>query len=183
VGLLERVRDRIAMLEEKALYRYSTIFLGGIILLLGLLLFYHYRSISSLQKKIADINRMRRRDVQAILSKADYISKQQQDIDALLAEDKNFKIVGYFKEVLDKLKLAEKKVIETPSQIEQEQYRESILDVSFDDMDMKQVTELLKELEENRRIFIKKLDILRSKKVPNKLEVNMTIGTFLLKSD
>ncbi|TET06140.1 hypothetical protein E3J79_02960 [Candidatus Dependentiae bacterium] len=183
MGLLDRIRDYITDFEEKELYRYVIIFLGSIILLIGVLLFYHYRTISNLRLRIKSINKMREEDVQVILSKANYIQRQLQDIDTLLAEDKNFKIVGYFKDVLDKLNLADKKVIETSSQIERpDQYRESILDISFDDMDMKQLTELLKELEENRRIFIKKLEILRSK-TPKKLEVNMTIGTFLLKSE
>ena len=180
--LLDRIRGYIAALEEREIYRYGAIFLGIIVLLLGLLIIYHYRRVSTLRTQIKRINRLREEDVQEILSKADYVQRQLKDIDTLLAEDKNFKIVGYFKEVLEKLNLAGKKVIETTSLIERpDQYRESILDVSFDDMDMKQLTELLRELEENRRIFIKKLDILRSKKTPNKLEVSMTIGTFLLK--
>jgi len=184
VELFNKIREYIAGLEEKQLYRYIALLLGIVILLMGSLMFYHYRSIASLRSRIKNINRMRQDDVQEILSKADYIQKQKQEIDTLLAEDKNFKIAGYFKEVIDKLGLADKKVIETPSSVERpDEYRESILDISFDDMDMKQVTELLKELEENRRIFVKKLEIARSKKTPKKLEVSMTIGTFLLTSE
>ena len=190
MGVLDKIRDYITGLEERELYRYVVIGLGTVIFALSLLLFYHYRTVHTLRSRIRRINIMREDDVQEILSKAEYIQKQSQEIDTLLAEDKNFKIVGYFKDVLEKLNLTDKlnsagrKEIGTPSQIErQDQYRESILDVAFDTMDMKQITELLQELGNNRRIFVKKIEIIRSKKYLGKLEVNMTIGTFLLKSE
>jgi len=182
VGILEKAREYVAGLEEKELNRYVAIVIGIIVLLMVMLLFYHYRTVSNYRLRIKKINQLRDRNVQDILSKSEYLDKQQEEINAILAEDKNFKIIQYFDRVKQKLQLTNKKVTEQSSQIERaDQYRESILNVTFDDIDMKQVTELLKELEENKRIFIKKLDIAKSKKIPQKLEVSMTIGTFLLK--
>ena len=182
MGILEKTREYVAGLEEKELNRYIAIVIGIILLLMMTLLFYHYRTVSNYRLSIKNINKLREQNVQDILAKAEYLDKQQDEINAILAEDKNFKIIQYFDRVKQKLQLTNKKVTEQSSQIERaDQYRESILNVTFDDIDMKQVTELLKELEENKRIFIKKLDIAKSKKIPQKLEVSMTIGTFLLK--
>jgi len=180
VGILERIRGYIGSLEEKQLYRYMMISFGVLLIMLGLLIFYHYRKISGLRTQISGLNRIRNREVQAILSKADYVQKQLQEIDTLLSEDRNFKISEYFENVLKKLNLGDKfKSMAPPRRETQDQYEKSILDVNFDEMDMKQVAELLKEFEENRRIFVEKLEIMRSKKARNKLEVNMTIGTLL----
>jgi len=184
VGLLERVRDYITGLEERLFNRYVVILFGILIIILGLFLFYYYRSVFSLHEQIKQVNRIRGYDVQVILSKADYVQKQLQDMDTLLAEDRGFKISEYFENVLKKLNLTDKFTrMEPPRREAQDRYIKSILEVSFDDMDMQQLTELLREFEENRRIFVEKLEIMRSKKTRNKLEVNMTIGTFLLKAE
>lgn len=180
MGIPEKIQDYILSLDTKYLYRYIIMSFGIILFFTGLLVFYHYRKISSLKEQIRGINRIRNRDVHVILSQADYVQKQLQEIDTLLSEDVNFKITEYFENTLKKLNMADKfKSMSAPRREPQFPYEKSILDVNFDQMDMKQVTELLKEFEENRRIFIEKLEILRSKKARNKLEVNMTIGTLL----
>jgi len=182
VGILEKAREYVAGLEENELNRYIVIVIGIIVLLMMTLLFYHYRTVSNYRLRIKKINQLREEKVQDILARAEYLEKQREEINTILAEDKNFKTIWYFDRVKQKLQLTNKEVREQLSQIERtDQYLESILNVTFDDIDMKQVTELLKELEENKRIFIKKLDIAKSKKIPQKLEVSMTIGTFLLK--
>ncbi len=182
MGILERIRNYIVGLDEKQLYRYIVVFFGILLFLAGALVFYRYRKVSSLQEQIRGVNKIRR-EVQGILSKADYVQKQLQEIDTLLAEDKNFKISEYFENTIKKLKLTDKfKSMAPPRREPQDEYIKSILEVNFDGMDMKQLAELLKEFEENRRIFVEKLEILRSKKARSKLEVNMTIGT-LLKSE
>ena len=182
MGILEKAREYVAGLEENELNRYIVIVIGIIVLLMMTLLFYHYRTVSNYRLRIKKINQLREEKVQDILARAEYLEKQREEINTILAEDKNFKTIWYFDRVKQKLQLTNKEVREQLSQIERtDQYLESILNVTFDDIDMKQVTELLKELEENKRIFIKKLDIAKSKKIPQKLEVSMTIGTFLLK--
>jgi len=185
MGLLEKIRNYISGLEERELYRYVTLFIGTVILCVGIVVFYHYRTVSGLRKQIRSINRMREDDVQDILSKATYIQKQQHDIDELLAQDKYFSLKEYLNRILGNLNLTKKELKRTPieSAERQDQYSESILKVNFHDMDMKQVSELIKEFEEEPRIFIKDLEIVRSEKMSNKLDVTITIGTFLLKTE
>ena len=117
-----------------------------------------------------------------ILTRAASVQQQRKEVDAILEEDKDFKIGGYFKDVLTKLVLTSKKAVESPSQIDREgKYRESILNVKFTDMDMKQLSELLNEIEKNKRIFTKELEVTTSRKTPQKIDVNLTIATLLLK--
>ena len=44
-------------------------------------------------------------------------------------------------------------------------------------MTMKDLTELLKEVEQNKRVFAKELEIIASKKTANTIDVNFTIAT------
>lgn len=48
---------------------------------------------------------------------------------------------------------------------------------------MKQLTELLYELEQKKRIYIKKLEIEKSKKTNNSIDVIITIATLLPKTE
>lgn len=181
---LEKIKNFIENLEEKKFYKYLIGTLGILILILMLIVFRHYRTVQRLKKRINSINEIREEEVKKILHQADLVEKQRKEVDAMLAEDEDFKIGGYLKNLLEKLGLSDKKTVESPSQIDREDnYRESILAIKFTDMDMKQLTELLNEIEQTRRIYTKELEIMKSRKTPDKLEVNITIATLLLKAE
>ncbi len=178
--VIEQIKSFFESLETKDFYKYIGIFLAACSLIGGGVVFQYYRKVSSLKKHIAEINEYREDDVRVILQQALQVKQQRAEVDTILSEDVDFKIGGYFKDLLDKLKLTEKKVSEETSQVDREDnYRESELNAKFEDMNMQQLTELLQELERNKRISTKQLDITKSKKKADTLEVQITIGTLL----
>lgn len=179
---IEKISAYINTLSEKELYRYLLIIVGSIVFCFFSIIFIYNRRINYLKRQINALNITREEEVKKILTRAAFVQQQRTEVDAILAEDKDFKIGGYFNDVLNKLGLTNKKTIESPSQIDREgKYRESILNIKFTDMDMKQLSELLNEIEKNKRIFTKDLEITVSKKTPHKIDVNLTIATLQLK--
>ena len=167
------------LLEYKRFYQYCFAFLSVIIITCGLIIFKYYRSISYLKNQIESINE-ERENIQSLLSRAQIVKKEQKEIDAIITKDPNFKIAGYFDNLLGRLGLMDKKSsidIEISTPTEESKYQESILQAKFTSMTMKDLTILLEEIESNRRVFIKELDIFRSQKNANTIDVTLTIAT------
>ena len=142
-----------------------------------LIMFLYYRSVSSLKAEIAQINETRKQ-ARLILDKGQIVKKEQREIDAIIAKNEDFKIGAFFQDLLAKLGLSNKKdASEVTSNELEGKYRESVLTAKFSGMTMKELTELLQELELNRRVFTKELDITASQKPPNSIDVTLTIAT------
>lgn len=156
-------------------------YVGGlfivIIVLMVAIAFQYYRTVNRLKSEIATINDTRQ-EVRTILEKARLVKKEQKEIDAIIAKEENFKIVGYFEDLLNRLGLAQKKLSqEINTAVKEGNYQESILQAKFTNMTMKDITELLQEIESNKRVFTKELDIIVSRKRPGTLDMTLTIAT------
>ena len=154
----------------------------GFLFLLTILYVWRYIAVvSNLKKKIATTNEQRE-EARLLREKMLQVQNQRDAVDKMLTEEPDFKIGGYITAILQKLKLTDKKQIEDTSQVDREdKYRETEVLIGLVDMDMRQVIELLHEIEQKKRIYIKKLEIEKSKKQPNTLEVQLTIATLILK--
>jgi hypothetical protein len=175
--LLDKMQAYINSIDQKRFSQYLIGMLGAVTLALALLFFNYYRTVSGLKAEAIAINDLRE-DEKKILDKAQMIKKDQKEIDAVLAQDKNFKIAGYFKDLVEKLGFAQKDPsIEVTTASREGKYQESILQALFTALSMKQLTELLQEIELNKRVFIKELDITPSKKQQNSIDVTLIIAT------
>lgn len=176
--ILTNVQTYLNSIEEKRFYQYLIGFGIGILVISAGILFQYYRSARSLKAEINRINE-ERAEIRTLLSKARIVKKEQKEIDAILAKDENFKIAGYFEDVTAKLGLANKKAsdaqVTTSSQ--EGKYQESVLQAKFSGMTMKDVAELLQEIELNKRVFTKELDIVVSPKKAGTVDVTLTIAT------
>ena len=176
---LQPIFDRLGMREFQ---RLAAIMLGIVALLTGVILFWQYRSVSSLVHKIDMVNE-ERDTIRTILEQAQLVGQEQARVNKILSENPNFKIGGYFKEIVTRLRLAGKQVTESKSDAERdENYRERTLTASFNDMNMRELVELVDELGKNERIYTKELQINKSKRTPGTLEVTITIGTVMAKT-
>lgn len=176
--ILNNVQTYLNTIDEKRFYQYL-IGLGVIItVIIAGILFQYYRSVRSLKAEINRINE-ERTEIRSLLSKARIVKKEQKEIDQLLAQDENFKIAGYFEDVIAKLGLANKKAadIQVTTPAHEGKYQESVLQAKFSGMTMKDVAELLQEIEQNKRVFTKELDIVVSPKKPGTIDVTLTIAT------
>ncbi len=180
--LFDQIQAFIDRLEEKQFYQYLAVGLGITCFATGIIVFRSYRNISSVQKKIEEVNTYREQ-IKEILNKAQQVRQKEKEVNAILAEEEDFKIAGYFKDLLEQLGLTNK-LSTRPEVISstEDAYTEDILTAKFTDMTMKKLTELLQEIEKKQRIYTKELDITASQKTKNAIEVTIAIGTLLPKT-
>lgn len=175
IEIINTIQSFIDELEQQQFYYYTAGFLGVLVLLTAGLVYYNYSMSSTLSGDIAELNEEREDTIQKLLSKARRLQKEQSEIDAMLAESQDFKIGGYFEGVRNKLGL--RPSVESTAQADREDnYRESSLKARFDEITMKQVLELLQELEQMERIYTKELEI-RKSKTPGTIDADITIAT------
>ena len=180
----DTIKAKLETIDEKQFYTYIFGTLGVLLLLILLVMFYYFRASRSVRRQLDDLNKIRSTQVREILTKADQIKKQKEKLDAILAEDPEFKLTGYLETVLSSLNLSERKdVSQAPRSIEvDDKYTENILEFTLNDINMKQLVEFLASIENNRRVYTKKLEITKSRTTPNSLEVHITIATLFPKA-
>lgn len=179
--LFSQIQTYLDSLEIKRFYQFIAILIGIVLLACFGVLFQYYRSISYLKSEIGKLNEQRE-NIRLILDKAQQVKTEQKEIDAILAKDENFKIAGYFEDLLGQLGLSDKKsAIEVSTPAREGKYQESILQAKFTGMTMKDLTELLQEIELNKRVFTKELSIVASQKRTGTIDVTLIIATLELK--
>jgi len=181
--MVNKLRLSMEGLERKDFYKYMTIVLGIVIILISLFVFWYYRKVNFLMMQIEDINEVREQRVRDVLRRMDSVKKQRGHVNAILKKEKDFKIAGYFKELVTKHHLSDNKVEDRSSTVELgNAYQEAVLSATFANITMKQLTELLKDIEEKERVYAKSLEIKKSTKTPKTIDVNITIATLQLKT-
>ncbi|RTL07205.1 hypothetical protein EKK58_03450 [Candidatus Dependentiae bacterium] len=173
--------EQIMHADQKIFKKYIIILISSIMIGFVFITWQYYTKVTWYKKKIVLLNYVRQ-EARELREKMVQVQTQRSRVNTMLEEEADFKIAGYFNNVLINLHLIDNKKIEETSQINREDnYRESELITTLTNLDMKQITELLYEIEQKKRIYIKKLEIEKSKKNKNKLDVNLIIATLLHK--
>lgn len=173
--IIDTIQSFIESLEEKNFYKYLALTIGIIICIVSLIFFGYYRALNTINDRIIMINDLRE-NVQQALTASKKIKKQREQINTILAKDVDFKMGAYFTDLLASLKLTEKKQAVDYSHIDHVgAYRESILKAKLTDLTMKDLCELLYAIEKNQRMYVKELEIVKSRK--GNLDINLTIAT------
>jgi hypothetical protein len=123
------------------------------------------------------INR-KRKEVKDILERYEMVKKQQAEVDAMLNQDRDFKIAGFFNETITKLNLSQYKSREPEASREvlDNGYTEVKLYASFANVSTQQVVELLQLIEQNQRIYTKELEMYKPS--TNKtININILLAT------
>lgn len=175
---LETLKQHILQLDEKTFFAYLGGFVLGMILIMSGLIYYYYSAIEDRTIQLEALNE-KRQSMRSLFERDALVKAQEAEVKKMLKEDAHFKIGDYFQKVVDKLKLKEneneKNQVDTV-QLEGK-YRESTLTTRFQMLDMKQICDLLSEIENSKRVYTKSLDIVRSTTAPTKLDVTLAIGT------
>lgn len=176
--LLERIRTFLDTLDERTWYKYMAIAMSCLLALVLLVIFWYFRAVGKRQRVIAEINDDREQ-VREIVTRAQRADKQRQEITELLNEDPDFKIKGYLQEVMMRIGIAKNITTENDTQIDHEgdDYSESRATYQFTGTTMKDLTQLLEDIEQNKRLFTKELEITKSKKTPKTIDVTLTVAT------
>ncbi len=178
---LEKFKATLDNLEEKTLISYCLMLVGITFGLLLLLTIYYFYARHGWYGEVDELNQLRENKVRRILAREAQFQQQQQEARELLAKEPDFKIAGYLETVLASFNLKSTRMEFLPETDKGQNYVESSIDFSLNGINMMQLVKLLQKFEENKRIYIKKLEIMRSKLTPHALEVNMTIATLLPK--
>jgi len=174
--LIQKLRITIEGLEQKDFFKYLIIVLAFIVFLTGAILFWHYKKIGNLQESLEEINEVREETVLPILRRMDTVALQKKQVDTILAKDPEFKIRDYLEKLLTDQGITFNTI--TPTVVDLgNNYNEAFAKVRLSEMDMKQLVEFLEAIEKNERVYAKDLEIIKSKKNPGTIEVNVTVAT------
>lgn len=172
---LESIKDYIQGLNHKEIIR---LLCGYIILFMVLVLFFlhrHFNAILEMEQKTKLLNKARQ-EVQLILTEYDHIKNKKNEVDALLAKDKNFYIQKYYQDTIATLNISNQKASNLISQTWPNGYIEDSVQISLSAITMKELCQFLQAIQINTRVFVKNLDIVKSS-VDKKINVNMSIAT------
>jgi type II secretory pathway component PulM len=175
----DSVTNFINNLDQESWYKYLAITGAIFLAAVGVILYFYYSGISQEQERIATINESRQ-EVKTILTKAIRVQKQRAEVNALLEEDPNFKIKQVLQEIMNNIGIVADFVGDTKIDHENN-YQEEIVTYQLNGITMKQLAEFLNEIDENKRVFTKELDITKSKRVPHTIDVNITMATMMPK--
>ncbi len=79
--------------------------------------------------------------------------------------------------MVDQLNLPQPTLTRVTKTTRGENYEERSLEIKFTDITMKELAQLLQDIEQKKRIYSKSLEINVSKKQPHTIDVNLTIAT------
>lgn len=181
MNYIEKFKATLDNLEEKTLITYCFVLVGITFGLLLLLTIYYFYARHGWYGEIDDLNQLRENKVRRILTREAQFQQQQKEARELLEKEPDFKLGNYLDNILKELNLKSTRQEFLPETDKGVNYLESSIDFSLNGINMMQLVKLLEKIEGNKRIYIKRLEILRSKLTSRALEVNMTVATLLPK--
>lgn len=177
---LDQLYAWLNVLDERQFYQYLIGFFTILVFASGLIGWYYFYTVNRLEQKFSEIN-TQRQQVKKVLDRAERVRYQRKEVESMLAQDTGFKITRGFQELLDETGLGDKKVGTPTVQSQTEQnYRIDTLTAQLNGITMEQLTQLLSKLAQNLRVYVRQVDMKRSKKIADTLEVTLTIATLQL---
>jgi hypothetical protein len=175
---LENIKLRIAQFDEKTFLAYMVGFLLSILLIVAGIFYYYYSAVADLNDQLIELN-TKRSEMRILFELQARVKKQEAEVKKMLSEDTGFIIAQEFQKICTTLSLQPAKEPVQGESSQFGQYTEYTLATRFENIDMKQVCELLEALEAVKRIYTKSIDITRTQSTPAKLNVTLVIGTLL----
>ncbi len=172
---LESVKDYIQSLNQKEIVRILFAYFIGFVLLVGFMIYRHFNMIAEAEQKTKLLNRARK-EIQVVLTEYDTIKNKKNEVDVLLAKDKNFYLVKYCQDTLSSVNITNAPPLSLVNQPWPNGYTEESVQINLSQVTMKQVCEFLEALQATPRIFVKNLDFVKGN-VEKKINVNMSVAT------
>ena len=80
--VIDRFNEWLNALDSKKFYQYVGIFFGTLLVIISLAVFYHIRSVNSLQRRITDINELRE-EAKKVFGKAKTVNQQRAAVNTM----------------------------------------------------------------------------------------------------
>ncbi len=178
---MDTIRTFIESKSQKQFFTYILIAGGIVIVLAGAIIWWSHVSIGSAQEMISDIN-TQREQVKKILTKHKYLEKEERELNEFMAKNPNFTIASYITQLLNQFGLKPNIPVEEniSSSVGTNTYAEIISRIEIVDTDMQTVAKLFQEIEKEKRVSIKSIDIERAK--PTTVTVRLEIASLRKKA-
>jgi hypothetical protein len=175
MNFLKTIQEFALPFETSEFYRNISLFLGFLVLVTGGIMYYHHTETTALRISLQKIYKTQQ-EAKTILEKQKVVTKQREEVNTVLEEDKNFKLKSFFDEITGRLGLSSYQVkeAEVSDDILQKLYTEIKINVQFKGISTKQLCELLQAIEQKARVYTKELTI---NKKNDSLDVTLTIAT------
>ncbi len=181
MGALTKTREFISNLDLQTFYLYTLVALASIALFFGFMIYRTFSTITTIQERTETINEYRQ-EAQEIIARSQQVKKQRAKVNEILTQDRRFKITNYLNTLVTDLGLGTH-LKEEPRLVEQDldqQYKEVRLSPIFEYINMRQLTKILKEIEESERVYVKKLNIVKAAGAPPSINATIHIATLQL---
>lgn len=182
MNLLHQVQKVFLTQDSKEFYKKIGIYTGVIVFLILTTLYYYYTKKNSLYSALKRVNK-ERQEVQYLLKKYKTVLEQKEAVNTMLEEEKNFKIQSFFDSVVEQLQLKpqQKQDAQVSEEILYRRYTEIKLTAQFKQINTQELCELLRSIEEKKRVYIKDLAITKTKGAA--LDISLTIATLKSQSE
>jgi hypothetical protein len=154
---------------------------ASLIILVGGLYWQHSKT-KHFKAEMNAANNSRTR-VKEILEKNELVKIQRQRAEELLNKDTKFLLKEYFEKLTNSMQLQTNlktepfPIITNLENVRAENYEEIHIEAEFVNINMKQLVDLLHALEQNERIVIKKLEIIKPRPQQPTIDAALTIST------
>jgi len=172
---LESIQDYLHGLNQKEMMRVVAAFFICFSFIISFLLFRHFNTLHEIEQKTKILNKARQ-EIQLILTQYDQVKSKKEEVDHILMTDKNFYLVKYYQDTIQASSIVNKTVSNLMTQPGPSGYDEESLQINFTQITMKQLSEFLQNIQNNNRVAIKNLNIIKSP-VPKKINAGLAIAT------
>lgn len=182
MDLLNQLQQNLLTHDRKEFYRKIGLYGGAIVFLIMAILYYYYTRTSDLYLALRKVNKDRQ-EVQYLLKKYKTVLEQKEAVNTMLEEEKNFKIQSFFDSVVQQhqLKGQQKQDAQVSEEILYKRYTEIKLTAQFKQINTQELCQLLRSIEEKKRVYIKDLAITKTKGAA--LDISLTIATLKSQSE
>lgn len=188
---LERIENFLATQNST---RFKQLIAGYLVIFSLLLIaigYYRYSTLQNVIKQLQTVNK-KRLQVTDLLSEELTIQAQQLKVTELLAKDPNFFFRQYLEDLLSELNLADHLLDDErdthvteaePAALKEKQLSEVTLETKLHGLNMEQVTQLLTAIEQNKRVYLKNLELEATKDRPPTVNLLLVLGTLSSKTE
>lgn len=175
-NVLTVLKDFFYKFDKNDFYLQIAAFFSGLLVVVIGMLYFYYMTVNDLKGQLKRLN-IKREEAQQVLLKQKQVQKQQEEINLLLSEEKNFKIKSFIDDLLKECHLegSVKKEAEVTEQMINKSYTEIQLKIQFKGISMQQFVEFLNKIEQKSRLYTKELII--TKATQDTIDVALSIAT------
>jgi hypothetical protein len=171
--IFELLQQRLESFERKELYRFSMIYLGVCVVAAIAIVGYYIYAIQDIKSKIVLLNKTRS-SVQSVLTQYQVVKRQKNKVDQALKENKNFNILKFFNDLLQKYHIA------APHKFNKQKlpngYQEETVQMNISNIDTKTMSEILSEIEQQSILYINSVDISKQN-FAKKISLTLSVST------